>query len=260
VEYGIEKVLDPFSALMAIRKARYVQSVVQELQEKEFVYDFKSVSISDNVEQVAEHFRSLLGVTLEDQGTWSSPSNALRGWKDAIERLGIFVLQEGLPEDDISAFCIADQEPYVLLLNSSEHENRRIFSLFHEIGHILLHRSGVCTPDNFSRNSFDYIKIEKFCNQFSAALLVPITGFMANDIVHRLRTISMEQWNSDDVRSLAAYYRVSQEVIYRRFVYAGILNELEYEKRRKELLESFKEYKKLPKKTSDNTAVQKNYQ
>jgi Zn-dependent peptidase ImmA (M78 family) len=234
--------------MLAVRNARYAQSVVQELSGKDIKYPFRAVTIKDDPEKVASYFRGILGVDLEDQKKWSDPAVALRGWKDAVERLGIFILQQSLTKDDVSAFSLADQKPYVVLLNSSEHENRRIFSLFHEVAHILLHTSGVCTPTNLSRNSYAYKQIEKFCNQFSASFLVPQADFTANEIVKRLGKLSFEKWSPNDIKTLASLYRVSQEVIYRRLVQVGVLGEEEYEQKRSELMKSFEEYKKLPKK------------
>jgi Zn-dependent peptidase ImmA (M78 family) len=244
-----EEGLSP-SVMLAVRQARYAQSVVQELQEGSIKYDFKAVTTQDNPETVAAHFREILDVTLERQRKWSNAAEALREWKDAVERVGIFVLQQSLAKDDVSAFCLADKEPYVLLLNSSEHANRRMFSLFHEIAHILLHQSGICSPHDLSRNSYKYVQIEKYCNQFAASLLVPIADFEANAIVRELRTMPFETWIPEYIRSLASQYRVSQEVIYRRLVYAGILDEATYEQKRAELIKGFEEYRKLPKKTA----------
>lgn len=234
--------------MLVVRKARYVQSVIRDLRESGIEYNFKNVNLTDNIEEIANYFRSILGISMDEQRGWSDPALALRRWKDAVENLDIFVLQQTLPENDISAFCLADEKPYILVLNSSEHENRRIFSLFHEIGHILLHGSGVCTPNNFSRNSFDYIQIEKFCNQFAASVLVPIADFKANETVDKMRRLPFERWDPNDIRLLAVLYRVSQEVIYRRFVQVGILNERKYEQKRTELYKGFEEYKKRAKK------------
>ena len=236
--------------MLAIRRARYAQSVAQELGKEKFNYNFINISISEDIEKIAAYFRSLINISVGDQSKWSDPSVALRNWKDAVEKLGIFVLQQSLPKEDVSAFCLADQLPYVLVLNSSEHENRRIFSLFHEIGHILLHRSGVCTPDNLSLNSVEYVRIEKFCNQFAASLLVPYREFIKNPTVQKIKNIPFENWSGEDIRILSNQFRVSQEVIYRRLVTIGILNEAKYEQKRSELIMGFEEYKKRVKKNN----------
>jgi len=232
----------------AIRKARYVQFVIQELSDETLKYNFGRIRLNDDAEKVALYFRSILKVSMKEQSKWPNPSVALRNWKDAIERLNILVLQQSLPQDNIDAFSLADQEPYIIVLNSSEHENRRIFSLFHEIGHILLHRSGVCTPDDLSRNSFEYIRIEKFCNQFAASFLVPYEAFIENPIVKKLRKIPSGRWRDEDIREISMHFTVSQEVVYRRLATLNILSESRYRQKREELLRNFAEYSKGRKK------------
>lgn len=235
------------SVMLAIRRARYVQSIIQELDKGRPEYKFRKVTITSNVESIATYFRSVIGISVGDQSKWPNPSSALKNWKVGIEKLGIFIMQQSLKEEDVSAFCLADQSPYILVLNSGEHENRRMFSLFHEIGHILLRHSGVCTPDNLSRNSKEYAHIEKFCNQFAASLLVPHDEFLTNSIVIKLNNTPFEQWDPKDIKELSSRFRVSQEVIYRRLVTIGILDEGKYQRKRKELIESFEEYKKKSK-------------
>lgn len=243
--YGSENNEFSHSVMMAVRKARYVQSVIKGLQEDDIDYGFNSARLDDNIEKISSDFLSILNVSVKDKKKWSNPSSALTGWKDSVEKLGIFILQQSLPKDDVSAFSLADEKPYIIMLNSSDHENRRIFSLFHEIGHILLHKSGVCVPDNLSRNSFEYIKIEKFCNHFASSVLVPVKDFKSNDIVIRLSKTNFDYWNSEDIKHLASNYKVSKEVIYRRLVQIGVLKERDYEIKRNELIKGFEEYKKI---------------
>jgi len=234
--------------LLAIRRARYIQSIIQELVQESMDYSFQNVTVDDDVEIAATKFRSLLNVSIDEQNKWQNPSHALRKWKEAVEKLQIFVLQQSLPKDDVSAFCLADQRPFIVTLNSSEHEHRRIFSLFHEIGHILLNHSGICTPDDLSRNSFQYIKIEKFCNQFAASILVPRDAFIKDSHVQRIIKLPIDQWQDNDIKVICARFRVSQEVIYRRFATIGTISEQVYERKRKELIKGFEEYKNGKKK------------
>ena len=115
--YGSENNEFSHSVMMAVRKARYVQSVIQELQERDIDYKFNLVNLDDNPEKIGSDFLSLLSVSDEDKKSWSGSSSALRGWKDSVEKLGIFILQQSLPKDDVSAFCLADEKPYIIMLN-----------------------------------------------------------------------------------------------------------------------------------------------
>lgn len=227
--------------MLAVRRARYVQSVIRELEGNEIKYNFRKSSLDDSPEDVAQKLRSLLGMSVDNQS--ESSQFALKQWKEVIEKIGIFILQQSLPEKEVSAFSLVDQTPYVIVLNSLEHENRRVFSLFHEMGHLFLRASGVCTPEELSKNSFEYVKIEKFCNQFAASFLVPKVAFLKNPDVKRLINLPFTQWNSDSIEKISKYFRVSQEVIYRRFNFLEIITDSEYKQIRTDLIKGFEEYK-----------------
>ncbi|MDO8571903.1 MAG: ImmA/IrrE family metallo-endopeptidase [bacterium] len=236
------------AAYLAIRRARYVQTVINELGEDKFEYKFPPISTKDDTDKLAGWFRDYLGVSLEKQHGWSNVQAALREWRAALESRGIYVLQQSIPKDHISAFSLVDKHPYILLLNSTEHESRRVFSLFHEIGHILLHKSGICSPEDLSRNSYEYVQIEKFCNQFAASFLIPKDEFANNAEVSRLVRISVDEWDDNDLRGIASGYKVSKEVVLRRFLTLGMISEESYEKRRQQWLKEAKNFKQPKKK------------
>lgn len=242
-----ESIFSP-NAYLAIRRARYVQSVIAELGESQFDYGLPTVSVHDEPDDLAVLFREYINVSIKEQQEWVSPSVALREWKNALEAKEIFVLQYSMSKDSVSAFSLADKKPYVLVLDSSEYENRRIFSLFHEVGHLLLHKSGICTPHDLSRNSHAYVEIEKFCNQFSASLLLPKADFMSDIDVIRLSQTSYDSWTDDEIKKIAARFKVSQEVVLRRFQTFHYISEQAYENKRDEWSKSFDEFKKMKKK------------
>ncbi len=236
------------AAYLAIRRARYVQSVINELGENKFEYKFPTISTKDDTDKLATWFRNYLGVSFEKQRKWPNIQAAFREWKAALESKNIYVLQQSVPKDHVSAFSLVDKHPYVLLLNSTEHESRRIFSLFHEIGHVLLHKSGICSPEDLSRNSHAYVQIEKFCNQFAASFLVPKDQFVNNADISRLAGIPVDEWDDNDLKIIAGQYKVSKEVVFRRFLTLGMISEESYDKRRQQWLKEAKNFKQPKKK------------
>lgn len=236
------------SEYLAIRRARYVQSTIAELADEKFDYKLPSISIQSDSEELGGWFRNYIGVELKTQHGWNNPSVALRFWKNALEEKNIFILQHSLPKDDISGFCFVDKKPYIILLNTAEHEYRRIFSLFHEVGHILLHKSGICTPDDLSRNSYQYKQIEKFCNQFSASVLLPRGDFMADLDVIRMTQRPFSSWEDGELKEVARKFKVSKEVVLRKFLTLGYIKDQDYESRRKDWKKLSEEFKKPKKK------------
>lgn len=227
------------SVYLAIRRARYVQSTIAELSEKEFEYPFKNATIADNPGDIATFFRSFLKIDIEEQQKWVNPSASLRNWKNILEDKGIFVLQQSLPKKEVSAFCLIDKKPYIIVLNSAEHENRRIFSLFHEIGHIFLRQSGICTPDDLSRNSYQYTQTEKFCNQVAASFLLPKKDFLTDPDVVILLKRRINTWGNEDLKKIAQKFGVSREVVLRRIQTLGFINEQQYNLWRQEWIKNF---------------------
>ena len=51
-------------------------------------------SLDENPTTVAARFRRKLGVTLDQQLSWSSRYEGFNAWRDAIEEAGALVLQE----------------------------------------------------------------------------------------------------------------------------------------------------------------------
>ncbi len=230
--------------LTSVRRARYVQEVIAEFNEPRQQQRLPALAAS-NVESVSSQIREVLGVTLITQSKWGTPNEAFRSWKQCVEKIGIYVLQESMPSDTIRAFSLVDKAPYIIVVNSSEHEYGRIFSLFHELGHVLMRNSGVCTLDpNSLHHSVAYKKIETVCNAFAANLLVPTADFKKNSIAIQLAKKDFKEWSDDELRRIGNGFRVSKEVILRKFLTLGVIDDLEYKERRKEWAEEDKKIKK----------------
>lgn len=229
---------------IAIRRARYIQSILSELAENKFNYNFPEISLNKNPSKISTWFREFIGINFDKQKKWQSPNEALREWKRALEEKNIFVLQYSLAKDAISAFCLTDKKPFIITLNSTEHEYRRIFSLLHEVCHILLRKSGICTPDNLTRNSYEYIQIEKFCNQFAASVLLPHENFIFEETVAKLINSPFASWTEEDIKRAGQAFKVSKEVFLRQLLTLGYIQENQYDIWRKKWLKDAKEYEK----------------
>jgi hypothetical protein len=70
------------------------------------------------------------------------PYQALRRWRGAVESRNVFVLQLSMPVDDARGCSLTDQEPFMIVVSSSDAVQARIFTLFHEYAH--LRNPGIC--------------------------------------------------------------------------------------------------------------------
>jgi|GEM_PF-143268 len=212
----------------ALRYARSMQLALEELNdgfnptEKKIYAQFK-LPPRGNIIKIAAEVRQYLGVSLDDQTRWGTGDEALKAWRERIEASGIFVFKRSFKQKDISAFCLVDKEFPIIYLNNSTAKTRQIFSLFHEIAHILAHVNGITKQDDRYINSLPQNEknTEVMCNRFAAEFLVP-----SSDFDSRIRSVSMDE---AVISSLADRYKVSREVVLRKLLDRGLIDKEYYE-------------------------------
>ena len=125
----------------------------------------------------------------------------------------------------------------LIYINNSKSDTRQIFTLFHELAHILFKTGGVDTrlADYIKYLEGDDRKIEIICNRFAGQFLVPdldfniqITGVTVNDA---------------SLQGFADRYKVSREVILRKFLDRNIIDQKYYSEKKQEWAESVKQKK-----------------
>jgi Zn-dependent peptidase ImmA (M78 family) len=88
----------------------------------------------------ARTVRARLGISLEEQFSWRDRDGyvPLRHWIDAVEEIGVLVVQDGsLPVDLMRGFVSLHERVPVVVLNSQDDPRARVYTLIHELGHLL---------------------------------------------------------------------------------------------------------------------------
>lgn len=218
---------------LAIRRARRVRSLVIELAKtlnREVAPKIGRANLLDNPESVAMKARTRLGVEIQTQFAWKDENQALNEWKRAVESLGVMVFQLGVPLGETRGFSLTDGEVPVIVLNLRDAVNARIFSLFHEYAHLLLSDGGICDMEDRDGLSDETKSIEKFCNHFAGALLVP-----KDALLDRIKPQGVtSKWSDEILKQLAKSFKVSQEVILRRLVILGLATRDFYKRKHEE--------------------------
>ncbi|CAE6505599.1 XRE family transcriptional regulator [Nitrosomonas nitrosa] len=243
-EYELERI--PPRMRFLLRKARVLQLNLAELHEgvnpsrQQIIHDLhfeSTVAAAD----MAERVRSYFDVTLEQQQNWKTIDDALKYWRETLEDKGVFVFKDsfnppGRKRADIggspfSGFCLYDSEFPVIYVNNNKPKTRQIFTLFHELAHLLMHTGGVDTrvDDYIEYLTGDSKRIEVLCNQFSAEFLVPMRDFAV-----RSAGISVDDIT---ISNLANFYYVSRETILRRLLDQGQVGQQYYEQKAQQWLE-----------------------
>jgi len=203
--------------LLAIRRARRAQSLFVELSDSignKVITKIGLANLSDSPEDIADKIRRQLGISIQTQFNWQNERDAFDEWKERLENLGILVFQMTIPLKEVRGFSIVEGKIPVAVVSSSDTINGRIFSLFHEYGHILLNKSGICDMGDTDNLSGDSKKTEIFCNYFSGAFLVPKEALLNHRLVNSGKYYS--DWPDEILNHLAREFKVSVQVILRR--------------------------------------------
>lgn len=193
------------------------------------IFQDMDISERENPRETARGIREYLGMTLDLQVSWRSADEALKAWRSRVEDAGVFVFKHAFRQEGIFGVCLADDEFPIIYLNNSCAKTRQIFTLFHELAHLLLRVSAISKLDDSYVASLppQGKKIEQFCNALAAEILVP-----AEDFAKQIKGIAAI--NDKAVETLADRYRVSRESVLRRFLDLGRVSHDYYEKKARE--------------------------
>ncbi|MGE3541691.1 MAG: ImmA/IrrE family metallo-endopeptidase [Candidatus Tectimicrobiota bacterium] len=184
---------------------------------RDIVFD-QSISITG----AAQRVRAYLDVPIEEQFAWPGDEDALEKWRHTLHDYGVSVFKDAFRVPNYSGFCLYDDEFPLIYVNNSHTKTRQIFTLFHELAHLLFHTSGIdtLTDDFIQRLPDDDQRIEIICNRFAAEFLVPEDAFGAAREGHPP--------TEETATHLAQLFHVSREAIYRKFLDRGLISQAEY--------------------------------
>lgn len=175
------------------------------------------------VAELARDVRQFLGVDLREQLEWRSSETAFKEWRNALENSGVFIFKDAFKDEAISGFCLHDSRFPITYVNNSRAATHQVFTLFHELSHLLSGTGGIDTPDDAYIRALDgrNKQIEILCNRFAAAFLVPDDDFDSR--------VAQMPITEASISALANQYSVSREVILRRLRDKQLVSSEDYE-------------------------------
>ena len=157
-------------------------------------------------------------------------SNEFNSYRRALEAKGILVFRSNgfngkwqIPkENPIIGFTLYNPDCPVIVVKKQASERRQTFTLMHELGHLLLHRSS-SIDDDFDLNSHE--GRESDANSFAGNLLVPDNFLaMVNDAERPENVSEYDVWLDRQCKA----WGVSCEVILRRLMDVSRLPQSDY--------------------------------
>ncbi len=218
----------PFSekTLLAIRKARRVRDVASELLpqlDERALSRLQRAVANLPADRAAAEIAASTGAYTGEPPRFSSAYQALSRWRSLIEEIGVLVLQLPMPIEDARGFSLGDGQPPVVVVNQSDAPRARVFTLFHEMAHVLRRTEGVCDLGGGELDGRSP-PLETWCNAFAGAFLVPSAHLRSE----------FRPWPKgedpaeDEVRRLSSRYQVSETVVLRRLLTLGVIDSTQY--------------------------------
>ena len=200
---------------LAERRASYLSSKLTELSDKKS----QIPSFPDNLspEALADELRKHLKAELAKK---ENPGKVLNYYRKLLEdNLLVSVIEYPFKADDVRAFCIPS-DISIVVLNESDDAKVKLFSLFHEMYHLLKRSCGLCSME--LEANWEDMKIESECNAFAAEFLVPKSDF-------KIEVEQTDKLDWEGISSLSDVYGVSKHVIMLRLLLLGNIGKKEYD-------------------------------
>lgn len=193
-----------------------------------------TAALNDDAEVLASEIRAYLGVGVDEQISWKPGYDSFNAWRAALEDAGVLVFQSvGVRLDEMRGFSISDMPLPAIVVNNKDSVNGRIFTLLHELAHILLREGGIC-------DLYDENEIEVFCNRVAGAALMPRQRLMAEDMVASKADGMI--WSDGELQALSNRYGVSREVTLRRLLSIGRASASFYGMKREQFQKEYSTY------------------
>ncbi|MDD3722158.1 MAG: XRE family transcriptional regulator [Lutibacter sp.] len=216
------------NTILVVRKARaFTQSLIELKTDAGIsINKFKySATTETNIIEVAQKIR--FDLNLNEIRELENMSDILEAYIEKVESLGIAVFQMSLTQDNLRGFSIVDEEiPIIGIKRGGEKPTSKIFTLFHELGHVLLNNGGLC---DLSIKTIS--EIEKWCNAFASEILVPTSDLLSNHLVQNYRLEKNNIWAEKDLIELSNYFHVGPLAILRSLLTNNLTTSKYYNER-----------------------------
>jgi Zn-dependent peptidase ImmA (M78 family) len=230
--------LTSYKTRLAVRKADFYRASLYELYKKnpsiEPIHKIIRLSTSINPSEAASKIREIFKLNIEVQKSFKNYYQAFNYYRDTLEEKGIFLFQ--LPLEGDRGFCLLDEEFPVIIVNSSDSITSKIFTLFHELNHILIGSDDIykeVEPTEYTQEND-----EIFCNRTASEIIVPL-----NEFKERYGS-ELQLWNEQLISKAADEYKVSREVILIKLLNLGYAAPSDYSELKNKWDEEFRQKKK----------------
>lgn len=208
---------------------------------------------SASVVDTATVLREFLG--LYSPFTYKSEynNNAFNYFRSIFEHHGIIVAQiSGVSLSEMKGLSIYYEPCSIVAVNNRDFERAKVFSLFHELAHLIRRSSSLCLIDFDERNDDE----EKICDRIAAETLMPEDSFcIVTDEIYSL----YNEWSSVCLQKIGDKFGVSAVSVLLRLYDLKIIPKRQYQNIYKTLSDEFEEIREALEKSRKGKNIPMKY-
>lgn len=183
-----------------------------------------NIPIETTEENFANQIRNFLSLTNDLQINFREPKEALSYCISKLEEKDFLIFQAAnINPKDMRGLSLSYETFPVIALNMKDVPSAKLFTLIHELVHILSRTSGIC--NDMSLDQENQGNLELFCNKIAGLTLVPTEILMQNQNTQSIKQDGLEE---EHISALASDFAVSREVILHRLWDINIIDKKTY--------------------------------
>lgn len=192
-----------------IRRLTRLQRVLSWLRSEQLgpqaVDPLPVVGADTHPDQAAALLRDRVGLSVvTQQVSWQNAPTALQEWRNALTGRGVAVFQFQIDKEAIRGFSVWDAYMPVAAVNTAYTPQARVYTLFHEMGHLLRRAEGACATFADRESA----QVERWCDRFAAAFLLP-AGETKRFAMRFYDDQASDDVRFDQVRKVARQFKTS---------------------------------------------------
>lgn len=221
------------------------ESVIELFEIEQYKNIFEDLNINTTLEKIAMDVRKIFNIKTPFKNKTAYNNNSFNFFRSLIEKKGIMVLQiEGISINEIRGISLNYQIFPIIAVNKSDSDRAKVFTLFHELSHLIRRTSNLCLIDFNEREDEE----EKICNSLAANILIPEEPLNAI-----IKNIDLS--DDKEIEKVADKFAVSKFVIIKRLYDLNKINFALYKSKYDKYLNSFNEIKKIKRKQGQKIIV-----
>ncbi len=197
----------------------------------------------EKLEDIVITIRKYLDMNTPLKNKTAFGSNFFNYFRNKIEEKGILVFQiSGIELQQIRGISLNYELFPIIAVNKKDSERAKVFTLFHELAHLIRRTSALCSID-FSDDRDDE---EKICDNIAGNILVP---------KYKIEEINLKNINNKRIEDLANIFGVSKFVILKRLYDEEKISYMFYKSKYEEFYNNFMENKENIKKAKESSDI-----